>query len=560
MSKEKEPNRIVARDQESGLRVEEQGKEFKLYQGENSIIKDNDKKAILDIFNAYKERFYREKEKKALEKKSSEIEEKAEGLSESGYEEKQNALDARQKDLEKQKAYTDYLYRAKREGKDPAAILNEWGQNPKLIPEDLSAVYGDDISNQLFYDLDQSLRSGDYVSKLEQRFEDSQIRSQKSLNDVLSIPEKTEEKEKNMVGAMTATDSYSNLFDTLTEKQKQSMTPESTQTLKNMENLKQVEELGKKHSDLFTDLSEDPEYMAWVKDSPTYAKAKQEWETSYKPYFKYDAQDPFEAQEANLAALGHMPGSSSQFRNIERRDKRITAEDLLGQGRVFEMMSKEHLGKGETLKLLNAIGEGFRVPAQETAKLSSEVMGKSLSDQRKVDYDKNVFQKDLTQGELEQINQELQQNVMVDKAKEDQRQEEINMHQNVIDQIYQLQMLSGDFKKLEGEDLVNRNMKMQNMWAQRTSLYSTLESIGMTEEAAILRGIRDRNTWTEKVQQYGPTILRLAAATGLAVSGNWVGAGMVVAPDAAAGLGNIKTPKFGESAKSSSTTETKNKT
>lgn len=278
-------------------------------------------------------------------------------------------------------------------------------------------------------------------------------------------------------------------------------------------------------------------------DLPSYGKARGLWEEMSGDYI-HSSSKPYDNRLHNLAAAGHALGSSSIENTESGKRRAMHREDLENTQMIHNMLLGDHRAKGETVNTLDRLASASREAYEGPLKSESDIMGSSFNRRNNRDYQRDVLDKDLTQMEMGNFNNEIQEGAGLYDLLENDRINEQAEGQNRDNQIRSMEMLAAENKIKEAATGTEFAQLRSNLWANRTNIEIALRDQLTREQQQELDKARNKEEYIGKLVSFGTKIAVTAAAIAMGQPAMAVG---VWAPQAAnfyksnSGLGSSAT-------------------
>ena len=417
-------------------------------------------------------------------------------------------------DLERQYNYLQTLNAtARRTGRKARDIVLEWDSHPESRPEALQGInWNDKIFNYLY-----SMAGGDKnIEHLEDTIKHGQEARRDVVDNLYNLNREKEQSLADYLGLMTSENvgipAYQTLWNTLTPDQQETITPDQLRMLQREQELSKGKAQSTQFANLFTSMApqEGDIHMQWT--DPSYGNVKSVWDQDFLPNYQYTSTGPYNQREHELAAAGHARGSSSIMGNAEARKNAIKLENIRAMRELQDLFRGGNQGNREIIDSLDSLSRAQRGAAFEPIKTEADIIGKDLQRQSDEAYRDNVFTKDIAQGEIRNINAEMQENTSLYNLLEQQRSQELQQYQGLANEIYQYAMLSQDIDKLSGEQKQQYAMLQEGLWQNRQQIIEFMKRAGREQEAWELQKVaNDRNAFLEKVVLGGKIVATAAA-------------------------------------------------
>lgn len=464
--------------------------------------------------------------------------EEAEKKIEESLQNQKGLTEEQRKGLEDQYSFLQALNaESRRTGKKARDIVLGWDSNPELRPEGLrDANWNDKIFNYLY-----SMSGSDKnIEGLEDTIKQGQAARQDVVDKMYDLNQPSMPE---YLGMMTSeVPSYQNLWGTLTEDQQDEMTPDQLRTLQREKELDKAKQQSFGFADLFTSMAPKEGEINLKHTDPSYDAVKSVWDRDYMPDYQYGARKPYDQREHELATAGHARGSSSIMGNAEARRRAMRMEDLDAMTKLQNMFRSGNQGNREIIDNVDALSRAQRGAAFEPIKAEADIIGKDLQRQDDNAYRDKVFAKDIAQGEMSNINAEMQENASLYNVLEQQRMQELQQYQGIANEIYQYGILAQDFDKLSGEQKAQFANLQEQLWQNRLRIIEMMKQAGRAQEAFELeQAANDKAAFMQKVI----TGAKIAGTIAAVATGNPAVAASIWAPNVA----NFMGQGFGGSAK-----------
>lgn len=448
---------------------------------------------VLDYYNTHlKNKKTSSPSAESVDKKLEEAEKKIE----ESLQNQKGLTDEQRKGLEDQYSFLQALNaESRRTGKKARDIVLEWDSNPELRPEGLrEANWNDKIFNYLYSmaGSDKNIEGLEDTIKQGQEARQGVVDKMYDLNQP-SMPE--------YLGMMTSeVPSYQNLWGTLSEDQQDEMTPDQLRMLQREKELDKAKQQSFGFADLFTSMAPKEGEINLKHTDPSYDAVKSVWDRDYMPNYQYNYTGPYNQREHELAAAGHAKGSSSIMGNAEARRRAMRMEDLDAMTKLQNMFRSGNQGNREIIDSVDALSRAQRGAAFEPIKAEADIIGKDLQRQDDNAYRDKVFAKDIAQGEMSNINAEMQENASLYNVLEQQRMQELQQYQGLANEIYQYGILAQDFDKLSGEQKAQFANLQEQLWQNRLRIIEMMKQAGRAQEAFELeQAANDKAAFMQKV-------------------------------------------------------------
>jgi len=438
------------------------------------------------------------------------------------------------KEKDKKQNLLDFLNagraKAYKTGKPFEDIVKEWALNPNTLPENLRGKLDDETFNQLML----FSKGPTNLTSIIDSIEEKQKQRRAALNPLYEGEEDRQQALSDELKMMTdpniGTDTYKTLWDAMTEEQRESINPEQMRRIGLEKDLDRYKGEGFQQGQQLSGLMPKEDFKLNWGSEPSYAAAKSIWDSEYSPNYRYGSDKPFDQKEHQLAASGHGPGSSSLDMNQTNKGMARNREELENIRMIQQMLETEHRSRGDTIGQLDRLAKGSRSAFGEPIEKSSNLVGEDIRRGHDQSFKDKVFQKDLTEGEMNLATSEMGEDQNSYMLSEQQRGQELQQYQGLANQVYQFGMLAEQIGQMGAEKEQEFAMLKESIWQSRAQIVAMFRKLNMQEEAFELQKAEASK---ESFMQKLALIAKIGGTAALAAMGQPVAAVGLWAPNAA---------------------------
>ena len=440
----------------------------------------------------------------------------------------------------KQQKLLDFLTAARarsyKTGESFEDIVKDWALNAENLPENLreEGALDDETFNQLM----MFAKGPSNLTSIIDSIEEKQRRRRNALDKLYEEENERENSLSDELNLMTdpnvGTESYKSLWDSMTDEQKEKLTPDQLRRLGLERDLEKGKQESFKQGDLMSNLMPGQDFNLNWNDQPTYEAAKNIWEQDYKPNYAYDYAQPFDQKEHEFAAGGHAKGSSSIEGNAADKERALHREDLENIRLIQNMLESSHRARGDTIGQMDQLAGASRNAFGSPVERGANLVGNDLKRGGDQDYRDKVFKKDLAEADMNLGTAEMGEDLNSYLLNENQRTQDLQQYQGLASQIYQFGMLSENLSQLGAEKQQEYAMLQEQLWQSRAQIVAMLRKLNMQEEAFELQKAEaSKQDFMQKLM----LIAKIGGTAALAAMGQPVAAASLWAPNLASALG-----------------------
>jgi hypothetical protein len=197
---------------------------------------------------------------------------------------------------------------------------------------------------------------------------------------------------------------------------------------------------------------------------------------------------------------------------------------------IQQMLETEHRSRGDTIGQLDRLAKGSRSAFGEPIEKSSNLVGEDIRRGNDQSFKDKVFQKDLSEGEMNLATSEMGEDQNSYMLSEQQRGQELQQYQGLANQVYQFGMLAEQIGQMGAEKQQKFAMLKESIWQSRAQIVAMFRKLNMQEEAFELQKAEASK---ESFMQKLALIAKIGGTAALAAMGQPVAAVGLWAPNAA---------------------------
>lgn len=442
------------------------------------------------------------------------------------------------------------LAEARDTGISPDQLLKMIRQNPDILPESIREKFakeggyflGDILYNRLYNFLakDQDLEN------LEERLRDKQEERKNIYDDLATLPAQREKADQSTLARMVSPEAgiegYQDIWGRLSDENKEDLTPQGLHSLDTMQGLDALKTQGQDQSKLYSRLMPGEDFSIDWGQNPTYERARDTYNTDFKPNYAYSSTAPFDQKEHALGASGHALGSTSLENNDSARQRAMHKEDLENIFNIQNMLEKEHRARGDTLKQIEGLGESGRTALGEPIKTSEDVLGKQFDRAFDQNYKQNEFKTNIAEGGMNLATTEMGEESSLYNLLKAQNQESQAEQKQLNNEIYSYLMNVEQLRKGGVKEQMELKEMEQNLWVNKMNVINAVKALSLQERSL---DMQEKAQELERSANNKAQFLKVLGTIGLGALAMAVPGGSALAGVATMAPGIAKMANFG---------------